>query len=275
MGHLRQYLILCLLSCLSIAGSDNKPPALANPTGVRCYMNATLQCIHNMPPLREAIINASKEQNVLEFVESVGNVLQKMKVQSAIDDVVLKTACENVTQRMNIIGSTPNRTWHDASEFFATLITNTLPQNHTYRYLDTEIYPILYQGDTFEDQARKAILDSITEAKTYLRITNWQSIEKLPFELNFTFNNTPTQYNLNSVVISGPGHYWAYVKRGNDTWYKCDDSKIEKEHPQWTSPAFPYMLFYEKVTPQQPEKPIQPSLWESLYNHISALLRSL
>ena len=69
-------------------------------------------------------------------------------------------------------------------------------------------------------------------------------------------------YKLYGVLVhlghtSRSGHYYSYVKAPNDSWYRADDSRVNKVQLQEALSQKAYILFYKRVTKTPEEKQFQ------------------
>lgn len=96
----------------------NYPPRLPN-VGDTCYLNAMLQCIHNMPDVRDQIVQLAP-RNKPPLLQSTIQTLSSM-TEDQKQTETFKEACSQVSEAMNqaVPGGSHQE---DATEFWNTLM---------------------------------------------------------------------------------------------------------------------------------------------------------
>jgi len=103
----------------------------------------------------------------------------------------------------------------------------------------------------------------LTDSETKLDLKQIDENDSSPNNTNFCLKNV--SYKLYGVLVhlgytSHSGHYYSYVRGPNDVWYKADDQQMSTVKLQDALSQNAYILFYNRVAPQQMTPPPPPSL---------------
>ena len=103
----------------------------------------------------------------------------------------------------------------------------------------------------------------LTDSETKLDFKQLDENDSSPNSTNFYLKNV--SYKLYGVLVhlgytSHSGHYYSYVRGPNDVWYKADDQQMSTVRLQDALSQNAYILFYNRVAPQQMTPPPPPPL---------------